>query len=151
MSNLLIKNNKNKNKFDINKLIELTRKKDKILKKYIDYYLNPKTSKLNIDEINKNIDELKKLNENQLLLIQSTSKKIKDANDPSKYFPGLIAIIGLILSLYTLLGEEYEIILFIVTFVLTMLAIGKFFKMAKIRTTMVFFNTLIDNMKTKNK
>lgn len=141
----------------INDLIETTRKDDEDLKKFIDDNLYPKISKLSIETINKNVSELQKMTVNQQVLVKGRARSFEDSNDPSKFFPSLLAILGIVFSLYALLrevtnsswGTVLASILIISFFAIY--ATRLFTKTTKRRSTAVFFTALLDSINFKEK
>ncbi|MGE8000885.1 hypothetical protein ACQKOF_19855 [Lysinibacillus sp. NPDC093190] len=138
-------------KIFISNLIEVTRKKDKELKKFIDDNLFPRRSSLSIEAINDNINALKKMDKNEQLLVRGRAKHFEESNDPSKYFPILIAIIGIIISLYGMLRDLSDTF---ITFIINVLVIvfmvlfttKLFTNTIEYRSTAIYFNSLITNM-----
>jgi hypothetical protein len=131
-------------------LIEMTRKSDKEFQKFIDYHLYPKKSPLSLEVINKNIKTLKLMDSNQRLIVKARAKEFAESNDPSKYFPSLLVIFGFIFNLYKLVEKiDKKLGLVFNVLVISFFAIFSahlFFKTVKIRSTAVFFNTLIDTV-----
>ncbi|MGR7910251.1 hypothetical protein BFM98_01430 [Lysinibacillus sp. AR18-8] len=133
----------------ISDLIEATRGKDQELKKFIDEHLYIKKSPFGIERINKNIEFLETLDSTQQALVIGRSADFKESNDPSKYFPVLIAVFGFIISLYTLLDKFTGTVFysFMVTFVLAI-----YFTLLMIRAfstypTAVYFHSMVTNIK----
>jgi hypothetical protein len=143
------------NIFSINNLIDITKKEDETFKKFIDHHLFPQKSQLEIEDINNNIDILQKLNGTQQALVKGRAKSFEELNDPSKYFPSLIAIFGLVIGLYALLREISEgaswvyILSVLVGAGLTIFVARLFGKTVKRRATAVFFNTLLNSIDFK--
>jgi hypothetical protein len=145
----------------IHNLIEMTRKDDNELKEFINEYLFPQKSKISIESINKNINILKKMDGTQQALVKSRAKTFEESNDPSKYFPTLLAIYGLVISVYVVLQEllvilnvnvVYSIyfrIFLIVTLGITVSKI--FFNSLNTRPTAIYFNTLIHSIEFNEK
>ncbi|MEC0094357.1 hypothetical protein [Paenibacillus macquariensis] len=142
----------------ISNLIEITRKKDEELKVFIECNFFPEKSTLSIEAISNNINILKKMNSSQQALVKGRARTFEEINDPSKYFPSLIAIITLILSLYALLRElsgllsgnvTLLVILlsFLVTAYLALFTIRTLSSTMKRRTTALFFNALLNSIK----
>ncbi|KOS68370.1 hypothetical protein AEA09_07240 [Lysinibacillus contaminans] len=133
----------------ISDLIEATRGKDQVLKKFISKQLYIKKSPFGIERINKNIDFLKTLDSTQQALIIGRAADFKESNDPSKYFPVILAIFGFIISLYKLLDEFTGTIIF--SFMVT-LVIAIYFTFLMIRAfstypIAVYFHSLVTNIK----
>lgn len=142
--------------FNIHNLIEMTRRKDEELKAYIDHHLFPKKSKQSINVINENINSLVEMDMTQQVLIKSRAKSFEESNDPSKYFPSFLTILGFIILLYAVLRDftdNNDAVVFLSIVVISMLIIVPtrlYMKTVKIRTTAVFFNTLINSIVYKN-
>lgn len=138
--------------FSINKLIDITKESDETLKIFVDHHLFPQKSQLEIEDINNNIDLLRKLNGTQQALVKGRAKSFEELNDPSKYFPSLFAIFGLIVTLYALIREMsggamwVSLVSVMVIALLAVWAIGSLVKTTKKRSTAVFFNTLLNNI-----
>lgn len=138
--------------FSINKLIDITKESDETLKIFVDHHLFPQKSQLEIEDINNNIDLLRKLNGTQQALVKGRAKSFEELNDSSKYFPSLIAIFGLVIGLYALLREMWDgaswlyLVSVVVVGGLTIFVAKLFFKTIAIRATAVFFNTLLNSI-----
>ncbi|MCS1390633.1 hypothetical protein QH639_25220 [Lysinibacillus sp. 1 U-2021] len=148
-----IKTNQNVN--FINDLIEMTKKDDKELKRFIDHNLFPKESLLSIDSINSNIDSLRLMNENQQILVKSRAKQFEESNDPTKYFPTLLGIFGLVITLYGILNQVLNndigtLIYATVIGILGIFVANIFRKSIVVRPTAVFFNSLVTNIQYNN-
>lgn len=145
------------NNLFINNLIEMTRKDDDELKKFIDHHLFPEKSQLSIDAINNNINILKGMNCTQQALVKGRARSFEELNDPSKYFPSLFAIFGLVISLYALLRKITQnswpiVILSVIVIALLTIYITRIFvKSVKRRSTAVFFSALINSINSKEK
>lgn len=133
----------------ISDLIEATRGKDQVLRNFIDKQLYIKKSPFGIERINKNIEYLKTLDSTQQALVIGRAADFKESNDPSKYFPVIIAVFGLIISLYKLLDEFTGTVIysFMVTFVLSI-----YFTLIMIRAfstypTAIYFHSMVTNIK----
>ncbi|WP_431030105.1 hypothetical protein [Lysinibacillus sp. LZ02] len=133
----------------ISDLIEATRGKDQVLKKFIDKQLYIKKSPFGIESINNNIDVLKNLNPTQQALIIGRAADFKESNDPSKYFPVIIALFGSIISLYKLLDEFTGTVIFsfIVTLVVSVYLTSLMIRAFSTYPTAVYFHSLVTNIK----
>ncbi|WP_042472841.1 hypothetical protein [Bacillus ndiopicus] len=142
----------NPNNDFVNKLIEMTRKKDNQLKGFID----KKLINSDTETINKHIDKLKTMDENQQLIVKARAKQFEETNDPSKGFPILLAIIGIILSAYALLREftnNHASIIFLSMLVVAIFAGSTTLylnNVMKQRSTAIYFNYLVTNIKYEN-
>lgn len=142
----------------ISKLIRMTKKKDKEFKKFIDKNLFPLKSNSNsIDYINGNIDALRTMDRNQQILVKARATHFEDMYDLPKYFPILIALMGAIISMYGLVKElstemskDSSLVIFltiIVTVVLISLVTWLFIISVGMRSTAIYFNSLVTNIK----
>jgi len=123
--------------------------------------LFPQKSKSSIKAINKNIDFLKGMNATQQALVKSRAKVFEETYDPSKYFPTLLAIYGLIISLYVILQESlvknnlneiFSIDLRVIIIILLGSTASILFLITiRRRATAIYFNTLINNIFGKEK
>ena len=136
----------------ISRLLRMTEKKDKEFKKFIDK--NFKSSK--IDDINTNLNALRAMNSNQQLLVKARAKQFEEINDPSKYFPSLLAITGIVIGMYTLIREQSnnsDLFVIISIIVIAFLGIGVtwlFTKTILMRSTAVYFNSIVTNIQYNN-
>ncbi|MGE6514602.1 hypothetical protein [Lysinibacillus sphaericus] len=133
----------------ISDLIEATRGKDQELRKFIDKHLYIKKSSFGIERINKNIEYLKTLDSTQQALVIGRAADFKESNDPSKYFPVLIAAFGFIISLYKLLDMFTGTVFysFMVTFLLTIYFTWLMTRAFSTYPTAVYFHSMITNIK----
>lgn len=145
-------NASDENNIFIKNLLEVTRKDDDELKKFIDHHLFPERSQLSIDAINKNVNILKGMNCTQQALVKGRARHFEETNDPSKYFPTLFASFALVISLYALLREITKnswltvIMNILVISLLTVYTVRMYVKVVKRRSTAVFFNALISSI-----
>ena len=133
----------------ISDLIQAASGKDQVLKKFIGKQLYIKKSSFSIERINKNIDYLETLDSTQQALIIGRAADFKESNDPSKYFPAIIAAFGFIISLYKLLDVLIGNVVF--SFMVT-LVLSIYFTLLMIRAfstypTAVYFYSLVTNIK----
>ncbi|OLS02872.1 hypothetical protein [Tissierella creatinophila] len=143
----------------INDLIEITRKEDKELQGFIEEKLSLEKSTLSIEHINKNIESLRGMNNTQQALVKARARKFEEMNDPSKHLPILLALFGLVISLYNALIELPKLLksesILGVTIVLNIAVIAGLALYAnwlyrhtvKMHPTAVFFDTLINSIK----
>ncbi|QDZ98964.1 hypothetical protein D0439_10110 [Lysinibacillus fusiformis] len=136
----------------ISRLLRMTKKKDKAFKKFID-----KNFKSNeIDDLNSNLNALRAMNSNQQLLVKARAKQFEEINDPSKYFPSLLAIAGIVIGMYTLIREQAnnsDLFVFISIIVIAILGIGVtwlFTKTVLMRSTAIYFNSIVTNIQYNN-
>ncbi|WP_339258269.1 hypothetical protein [Lysinibacillus sp. FSL K6-3209] len=153
-------NNSTQSEF-ISDLVLHISKDDKKLKKFIDENLFPLNSKGKGDiTINNNINALKTMDPNQQLLVKGRAKHFEETNDPSKYFPALIAMIAILLPVYALINQltvdktlSQTIIIFfnIFLFLGTLLYVARlYFNSVRMRSSAVYFNSLVTNIKYDN-
>ncbi|WP_338651631.1 hypothetical protein [Lysinibacillus sp. Y5S-8] len=133
----------------ISNLIEATRGKDQELRKFIDEHLYIKKSSFGIERINKNIEYLETLDSTQQALVIGRSADFKESNDPSKYFPVLIAFFGFIISLYKLLDQFTGTVIysFMVTLVLSIYFTWIMIRAFSIYPTAAYFHSMVTNIK----
>ncbi|MEK4884888.1 hypothetical protein NST81_09340 [Bacillus sp. FSL W8-0223] len=149
-SNVSIENN-----IFINDLIEITRKNNKELKKFIDYHLFPKKSPLSFEAINNNIKALERMDKTQRSIVKARAKEFEESYDPSKHFPPLFGIFGFLISMYSLLKEINRMVGIISSIMLivgiTTYSAMVYTKAIQLRSTAVFFNALINSLKYDEK
>lgn len=148
MDELAQTNALNENLF-IDDLIEMARKKDKELKKFVDENLFPKKSSLSIESINKNIETLKTMNATQQVLVIGRADHFKDSNDPSKFFPVIIALFGLVISLYNILSLFTDIMIFSIFATVIVIAYLSILlrRIFSLYPTAIYFHSLVSNIK----
>ncbi|NNU96285.1 hypothetical protein [Anoxybacillus sp. EFIL] len=133
----------------IQDLIKATRKGDKELSEFVNYHLFPKRSPLSLEDINRNIRSLKKMDDTQHLIVKARAKEFVELNNPAN-LNLLFAIFGLVISMYNLLKEANKIL----GLILNIIAIGIFVvyltlttvNNVRLRSTALFFYELISNL-----
>lgn len=140
----------------ISNLIKKAEENDKEFKEFIDENLFPMKSKSNsIDVIKTHLHILKAMDSTQQLLVKARAKHFEETNDPSKYFPSLIAMFVVLVPIYTLLNsvdkESYYMGIIMLTNIIAFLAfivfVFKSFLMTiRMRSTAVYFNSLVTNI-----
>ncbi len=101
--------------------------------------------------VKKNIDSLKKLNENDVLIVKARAKQLEESLDPSKYFPTILGAFGFIIILYRILLAQFSnfgtlILVSVVISVITIFLIFSIRRTQKTRAKAVYFNSLITNI-----
>ncbi|MGG3998808.1 hypothetical protein [Anoxybacillus kestanbolensis] len=138
----------------IQNLIEATRK-DEALKKFIDYYLFAKKSPLSLENINRNIKSLKKMDDTQQLIVKARAREFLELNDPSKHLSILIGFFGMVIGAYKALGEIFKMagfkivdsfLVIIVSLILGTYSARLLIKNMRTRSTALFFYELISNL-----
>ncbi|EPZ37802.1 hypothetical protein C289_2090 [Anoxybacillus ayderensis] len=143
----------------IQNLIEATRK-DKELKKFIDSYLFAKKSSLSLENINRNIKSLKKMDDTQQLIVKARAREFLELNDPSKHLGTLVGFFGMIIGVYKALAEIFKMIdfkivdsslVFSFLVLIVSLILGTYvgrllIKNMETRSTALFFYELISNL-----
>ncbi|WP_146548171.1 hypothetical protein [Rummeliibacillus suwonensis] len=135
----------------IKDLLEMSKKKDKVFKAFIDENLFPKKSSLSDEHIKNNIYSLKFMDKKEQLIIQARAKSFEETFDPSKYFPSLLAIFGGVFAIYKALADRSGNIVIFLIYIIIMLYLffysaRLFIKAVNIRPTAVYFNTLINKI-----
>ena len=123
--------------------------KEKSLLNFIDDNLILKEENEKI--VKKNIDSLKKLNENDVLIVKARAKQLEESLDPSKYFPTILGIFGFIIILYRILLAQFSndltfIMVSVVISAIVIFLISSIGRIQKKRAKAVYFNSLITNI-----
>lgn len=133
-------------------LIKKSRSNENEFKDFIDLHFFTKNSPLSDEVITNNIEVLKKMDASQQSLIKARAKEFEESNDPSKYFPTILTLFGLIITFYSLLTEltkNSSLIIganIVVAVILVLYATRIFTNTIGKRSTAVFFNTLINSI-----
>lgn len=136
----------------VGKLIEMTERKDKKFKIFVDENLFAKESSLAAYEINKNIKALKMMDSDQQLLIQGRADHFKESNDPSKYFPSVLVLFGLIITFTATLKEITGTFIFTVisSTILILILLRILYQAVLTYPTAVYFHSLVSNINKNN-
>ncbi|MEB2280186.1 hypothetical protein LAV73_09285 [Lysinibacillus xylanilyticus] len=138
-------------------LIEISRIDGKIGVNNFIHFINenfvPHKSTEKIDEINANIEMVKNMARNDIILMKARLKQLEEDHDPSKFFPALIGIFGIILMLYSTLNDYFKASGFatlIAVFIVVIFLVKLFNNIVSNRNTIIFFNTLFNSLDFKN-
>lgn len=131
----------------------LTGKKglDKFIE-FINVKFIPNKSEKEIIEIKENIKALELLDKEEEIILKSRMHQLVEDYDPSKYFPTVLLIFGLLISAYKLLSEIFPDssfimgVLLIISLIIPFYIMLSFKKFIEIRNTVIYFNKLINEI-----
>lgn len=140
----------------VNCLMEVTSKSNKEFMKYIGENFHPRGSN-SLHKIEMNIEMIKSMNVNQQLIVKARAKEFEEDNDLSKYVTPLIALFGSMVTAYGLLTQLFvnktlgTILLVIIAFAFCFISYKIYQTLTIQRSSAVFFNNLISNIKFEDK
>ncbi|MGE7131180.1 hypothetical protein [Lysinibacillus xylanilyticus] len=126
--------------------------KDDSLLTFIDVNLIIKTKNERI--VKNNINSLKKLNENDVLIVKARAKQLEENLDPSKYFPTILGVFGLLMIIFRLplVGfseleqNSFSLLIGILIGVIAIFLFLSLVRIQKKRGKAIYFNSLITNI-----
>lgn len=143
-------------------ILHNSRKSDLEFSNFIDEHLFSKKSKLSDNQIDKNIESLRTMNEVEFIKLKASAKTLEETNDVSKYFPALISLTLMLIAAYgsiaTFLGKSsvtaenaFLWLTILISLILIFLLIRTYKKVSHVRSSAVYFNSLISNIEvTRN-
>ncbi|MED3804002.1 hypothetical protein P4562_18935 [Lysinibacillus xylanilyticus] len=104
--------------------------------------------------VKNNINSLKKLNENDVLIVKARAKQLEENLDPSKYFPAILGVFGLLMIIFRLpvVGfseleqNSFSLLIGILIGVIAIFLFLSLVRIQKKRGKAIYFNSLITNI-----
>lgn len=131
-----------------------TRKEAKLYYKFIEEKFIPFRSQSSFLNIKKNVESLKEMKPEDVMFVKSRLKQLEEDNDPSKYFPTLVALFLMVQTMYFTLFKMYKSLFLgmsniVVIGISIAFLMPTFFLLVKRRNVNIYFNSLFNELEFK--
>lgn len=134
----------------------------KTRKEAVDYYkfiedkFIPFRSKSAYTNIKMNVQSLETMKLEDVMFVKARLKQLEEDNDPSKYFPAMVPLFVMVLSIYIAMFNVFKTysigIISTIVLMIIIIPLSSIFRiMVKRRNTNIYLNSLFNNIEFKQK